>query len=414
MGDHVARRGRGPSPDRRPDALRHALDVAAGAAVFLVINAVLYVAQCENSDVFVRCRGEAGANTWTVLVIGGLVIAAAFADRGGRRFATGFFGALATLMVLTVGACTPSWVDPIYTVQGTLEPYRLRWVRSRELAATRRAWIAALNGRAMDVARGVGLAGAVVHCAQTYRQTEGRAAASEDDLAARCEFLRNFRASADADPPVRYVVPIPRGTDAFGEPTAEIRGDAGWRVTYTVAGLGFAVDVSPDEQLVHRWPRVHADGATAFGVQPSAASPLLPVTPVADLQTLSSCLKGIPEEEDRMRAQHGGLMYGWHLTSMAGRLCPSLSSRLAPLLPSDSNATMLSVLLPVGPDGASMDVARYTVRIVLRDPRGARFGFDLAAGATAAGLPRYMATFEGVVHRTMEPRAATTDDPIVK
>jgi hypothetical protein len=120
--------------------------------------------------------------------------------------------------------------------------------------------------------------------------------------------------------------------------------------------------VAPDAQLAHRWPRVRADGATEFGVQVSPEGSMLPVTPVADLQTLSSCLKGIPEENDRMRAQHGGLMYGWHLTSVAQRLCPALSSRLNPLQPTDSNATLLSVLLPVGPNGAPAEVARYTVR----------------------------------------------------
>jgi hypothetical protein len=253
-----------------------------------------------------------------------------------------------------------------------------------------------------------------VYCAQTSRETVGQAAASEDDLAGHCSYLKDFRASSDVAPPVRYGIPTARGEDVFGEPIAAVRGDAGWRVTYTAASGGFAVDVSADEQLVHRWPRVHADGATEFGVQLSPEARLLPVTPVADLQTLSTCLKGIPKEEDRMLAQHGGLMYGWSLTAVAKRLCPALSSRLSSLLPGESDATLLSVQLPIGPNGAPTEVVRYTVRFGLRDPSGKPFGFDLSARATTAGLPSYVATYEGIVHRTMEPRAATTDDPIVR
>jgi len=393
---------------------RHVPFIVAGAAAFLGINTVLFLEGCTSTELMFNCSGGIGTHTYDVLIIGCLVGLGAVISRRGRSVAIGFCGALITLGVVSLGACTAPWADPYFTVRQRVEPYRLRWARDRKNAAMRRDWISSMNARAMDVSRGVDLAGVVVECAQAFRAAEGRVATNDDELSDRCTFLKDLRASSDPDPPVRYIVPVARGENAQGEPIRDVPGDAGWRVTYTAAPSGFSVDVAPDAQLTHKWPRIHADGISRFDVQVSADVPPMPVTPVADLLTMVGCLKGILAEEDRRKAERGGLNYGWHLTSLARRLCPDLSPRLNPLLPTDESATLLSVFLPVGPDKASVIVAVYKVRFLLRDPARAPFAYDLLANATSPGLPHYLATFEGSVHWTIELRSATVRDPRAK
>ena len=272
------------------------------------------------------------------------------------------------------------------------------------IKATRRARIAAMNGRTTDVARSVGLAGAVVNCAQRYRQVEGRVAASEDVLAERCRDLKDFRASSDADPPVRYVTPTARHEDVFGQPVAAVRGDGGWRVIYTVAADGFAVDVSPAEQLVHRWPRLRADGATEFGVLLSPEAARWPSRRSLISRRCRRASRAFPNWKIAYAPDTVAF-------SMRGPWSRWPSVYAPPGTPAESpNATLLSVLLPVGPNGATAEVVRYTVRFRLRDPSREPFSFDVSARATTPGLPSYVATYEG----TMAPRAARTGDPIVK
>jgi hypothetical protein len=98
---------------------------------------------------------------------------------------------------------------------------------------------------------------------------------------------------------------------------------------------------------------------------------------------------------------------------MTKKLCPDLAPRIQAPLPNDSNATLLSVVLPATAVGTPTTVARYKVRFALREPSGSPFVFDLTATGTSAGFPRYLATFEGAIHRTTAFRDATTSDPIV-
>ena len=147
-----------------------------------------------------------------------------------------------------------------------------------------------------------------------------------------------------------------------------------------------------------------------FEVQPSADAAPQTVSPVADLRTMVECLKAIPAEEDRRLAEHGGLSYGWFLTSMARRACPGLASRLRAPIPNDEHTTLLSMQVSVGAGGAQVEVAVYSVEFVIRQPANAPFAFDLLAQACPLACQDH-ATVEGAVHSTTEGRAATAADP---
>jgi len=396
----------------RPEDRRRPFLIAGGVLTFLCVNLVLFLDRCSMHQLTFDCSGSGGMHTVAVVVIGSLLFAGAWVHRNGRAFAKGFAYALVALGVLSLGSCTPSWVDPYYTVRWKVEPFRLRWVQSRREAAMRRDWIATLNGRPMDVARGVELAGDVVSCAQASLRETGRVSTNEDALASRCGHLAVVRFRVNPGAPRRYEIPVaPGGRDMFGEPVDQVRGDAGWRFTYVTSTAGFAVDVRPDRQLAHAWPRIRGDGAREIQVQMSETTAAVDVSPAGDLRIMTECLKGIPAEVERLRVARHGLDYGWSLISMTTRLCPGPAARV---VPSDSNATLLSVTVPSGSDPAPPVIAAaYLVRYVWRSPTGTPFAFDLRADAKSAGLPHYWASFEGAVHWTAEARPATSGDPLV-
>ena len=394
-------------------ALWRLLAFVAGAVVFLVLNLFLLFDRCRSNEFMLTCSGGSGEHTAPVLFVLAMVVAASLITSIGRSFAVGFIAALLGLAVVSTGACTPSWTDPYHTgMRRWVRPHLDARATRRRIAERRRDWIAAMNARPMDIARGVELAGAVAGCAS--REAAKGAAPTESALRERCHDMKDVSVAGESSPWVRYGIPVARGEDAMGQPIDQVRGDPGWRVRYEpVPPSGYVVRVEPDELLDEEWPRVAAYASGRFEVQPSADAAPQTVSPAADLRAMVECLKAIPAEEDRRRAEHGGLSYGWFLTSMARRVCPGLASRLRAPIPNDENTTLVSMQLSVSAGGAQVEVAVYSVQFVIRQPANAPFAFDLLARSVPAGLPRYLATFEGAVHSTTEGRAATTADPLV-
>jgi len=388
------------------------LALAGGAGVFLVLNLFLLFDRCSTNEFMVNCGGGSGRHTAPVLFVLGMVGAASLITSIGRNFAIGFVATLLGLAVVTTGACTPSWTDPYYSgMRRWVRPHLDARATRRKIAERRRDWIAAMNARPMDLARGVELAGEVAGCAS--REAAKGAAPTESALRERCDAMRDVSVAGESSPWVRYTIPVARGEDAMGQPIDQVLGDPGWRVRYEpVPPSGYVVRVEPDELLDEEWPRVAAYASGRFEVQPSADVAPQTVSPVADLRAMVACLKAIPAEEDRRRAKHGGLSYGWFLTSMARRVCPALASRLRAPIPNDENTTLLSMQVSVA-GGAQVEVAAYAVQFEIRQPANAPFAFDLLARSVPAGLPRYLATFEGAVHSTTDARAATATDPVV-
>ena len=392
--------------------------IAAGVFAFLLINVLLFLDGCTGTEFMFNCTPRPRQHAFPVLVMILLLAVAAAVSRRGRAFAIGFATTLLAVSVLSLGGCTRAWTAPLvavkWEVQRRVRPYQEERARKEKEAAQLRAWLAALNARPLDVARGVELASAVAHCARRYAlDHEGRFAVMESDLLPRCEVFRFTRVGSDVQWYERYVIPVPAGQlDQFGMTVEPVRGDAGWRASYEVLPGGFAVRVVPDEQLSHDWPRVLVDAAGTAEVQAAENAPPLSISPVADLRTMVECLKGIPAAVERRKAETGGISYGWFLTSMARKVCPGLSPRLNPLMPNDENATRLDVLLPVGPGGVAVPVASYDVRFEIRQPANKPFAYDIIATPRAWGLRRYLATFEGAIHYTTETRPPTTADPL--
>ncbi len=389
-----------PTPPARPPSLVAQLAVVlvplAGVVAFLVMNVALVTGRCSTNEFMVNCAGNEGESTTIVLLAAGGIVLAALTTRAGRLFAAGFFGALIALTVVTSGACTFVWADPYSSAMRQARPYLNRREAEKKSAETRRAWIAAMDARRMDIARGVETAGAVAACARRYAGGhDGRAAASESELAATCDELRTERTAADPKPPGRYVIPVSRGEDPRGQQIAEVRGDAGWRVDYTAsAPADFTVSVRPDEQLAHDWPRVTITSSGALEIQVSQIAAARPISPVPDLVTLVECLKSSAADVERHATRY---MYaGWYLTSLSRKVCPSLSPRLRAPQPNNSNATLLSLQIPAG-GPAAVTVVDYQITFAIRQPPNDGAAFDLLADPTISGLPRYKATFEGEV-----------------
>ena len=397
---------------QRPQGQERYLAVAAGGAVFLALNTFLFLSRCTSTEFMINCGGGQGRHTAAVIVLIVLVILAAIFTDAGRRFAKGFIGALVILGVVTMGSCTPSWLDPYYVVKTRTAPVRAQWKTNREEAARREEWIAAMNARDLDVSRGVDLASAVLVCARSFARTKDRPAATESELLERCTEFRDYAASVEPLPRRAYIIPVDRPDDARGEMFPEIRGDAGWRATYRLTATGYEVDVAPEARLKHNWPRIHGDDDSGIEITLSESSAPIPVSPVADLQTMVRCLREIPAEEERRHAQR--VLGGWVLTNMTKRLCPELASRVQFSTPNDKETTSLSVVIPAGPKGGPAVAAVYTVKIELRQAAPDNFAFDLTASPKLTwGLRRYLARSDGSIHWTVEGKAATPDDPVV-
>ena len=403
-----------PAPPKPPLAsVVRVLFTAFGATAFLVINAGLYLSRCTSTEFMINCGGNGVRHTVEVIVMGGVVLVAAFLARRARAFAQGFFGALIGLGVVTMGACTPAWLDPYVALRRHIDPLQRRAVRALTADTQRRQWIEALNARTMDVSSGIVLAGSIVNCVQMHQSAHGRLPADDAVLAKECRAFEDLGDAFDPGPPRRYVIPVPRGAlDEFGQSLQEVRGDAGWRAMYTVTPAGFTVRVVPDGQLRHAWPKISTDEQGRIWVTPYQHD-AVEVSPVADLAILSGCLKGIPKAVEARTAQTGGVSYGWALTSMSRKLCPSLAARLTAPLPNDSNVTVLSVLASDA-DGRPAPAASFAVQFEEQSPAGGRFAFGLHAEATTAGLPRYFVTPEGTIHWTSHPRPATAQDPVIR
>ena len=404
-----------PAPPKPPlVSVVRAMFTAFGAMAFLVINAGLYLSRCTSTEFMFNCGGNSGRHTVEVLVIGAVVLVAAFLARRARAFAHGFFGALVGLAVVTTGACTPAWFDPYVVVRRQIDPIQRRAVKALANDKQRREWIEALNARKMDVSAGIVLAGSIVNCVRMFEARNGRLPADDAALAKECGSFADFGDAFDPGPPRRYVIPVPRGTlDEFGQTAQEVRGDAGWRAFYRVTSAGFTVRVVPDGHLRHAWPNVTADEHGRMWVTPYQRD-AAEVSPVPELAILAECLKGIPAAVTARTAQTGGVSYGWALTSMTRKVCPSLSARVTAPTPNDSNVTWLSVLLPEDARGTPAPTASFAVQFEQQSPNDGPFAFALHVQATTAGLPRYFVTPAGAIHWTAEPRPATTDDPIVR
>ena len=397
----------GPKPSLTPVAQRFLFAVI-GAAIFLTINFFLAVSRCTTNEFMINCGGSVGRDTALVIFMTAIVGLVAFLGARGRGFAEGFFGSLVALGILTTGSCTPSWIDPYWSVRRTIRPYQDRWEQDRRNTDMRRAWIDALNARPMDVRRAVTIAGGVVSCAV---RPDGSIIQTEAEIAEFCQALRNRRTTIDPASPLRYLIPPANEPDVHGGLSVpEENGDSGWRIKYTATPEAFAVDAEPDELLAHRWPRVRIDSAGRVEARLAENATPVAISPVDDLRAMAVCLEGIPAEEERRRAKGGGVWYGWFLTSLTRQLCPGLSPRLQALVPNDENTTRLTVLVPAS-NGTPPVAVFYKVQFVRRAT--AAFEFDLVADAMAAGLPHFLATIEGQVHTTMDRRSATRTDSIV-
>ena len=384
---------------QKRESVKPFLLIAGGAVVFLVTNAILFLSRCSSRGLWFDCSGNPGEHGAIVLTAGVVVAIAAVVSRAGRSFATGFGGTLLGLAIATAGSCTPSWADPYHLARKQIAPYEAKWKRDRENAEAHALWKASLDAQPMDVTRGVQLAGSILRCAQTYQTTKGRIAAREDDLVADCPDVRDWRASFDSGPTIRYALPR----------------DPGWRVSYVPSASSYVVDVAPDAALGHKFPRLRADSTGMVHVVISEQAAPIALTPAAELRRLVDCVKQIPPEAERRKVsfpKHES--YSWHLTDLVKRGCAELAPRLTNTKPYDSDATILSMMVPSGPGGAPMPAVMYTIGFVARQPVTDPPVFDLTATPAVWGLPRYLATFEGAVHRTMEPRAARPDDSQVE
>ena len=380
----------------------HIAAATSGVAVFLVVNLLLLIDRCPSSGSGFGWNCSSGAPHYldVLFIAGGLGLMSVLSRRA-RTFAIGFAGGLLAMAVITTGACTPSWADPVKAARMKMERRLEARAREREKVDTRTRWIAAMNQQTLDVPRGVYLAGNVLSCAQGFAASHGGVAPShEGQFSEHCANLREYSASYDLDPPRRYKVPTNGERRAMQHPIERVEGDPGWRVQYEVAGDGrMVVRVAPDSQLAHKGPVIHADSSGMLELQLTDSGPRFAVSPVEDLRTMVECLKGVPEEVERRKEQRGGVSYGWYLTSMTARLCPRLEPRLRALVPNDENSTLLTLLAPVGSGGAAIPVAAYKVDFIIRQPANEPFAFDLSASATTWGLPHYRATFEGAVER---------------
>ena len=404
-----------PAPPKPPLAsVVRAMFTAFGAMAFLVINAGLFLGRCTSTEFMFNCRGSNGEHTVAVIVIAASVLAGGFFARRARAFAQGFFAALLALAVVTTGACTPSWFDPYTAVRRQVVPLQRRAVRALEDDKQRREWVEALTERKMDVSRGIELAGSVANCVRMRHAAQGRLPSDDAELARECRAFADFGDAFDPGPPRRYVIPVPRGTlDEFGQTAQEVHGDAGWRAFYKVTPAGFTIRAVPEGQLRHAWPHVTTDEHGRMWVTPYQRD-AVEVSPVADLAVMASCLKGIPAAVAARTAQTGGVSYGWALTSMTRKICPSLAARLTAPYPNDSNVTWLAVSVPEDPAGTLARAASFAVQFEQQPPADGPLAFVLHVQATTAGLPRYLVTPEGAIHWTSELRSATAHDPVIR
>jgi hypothetical protein len=398
---HPARPEPPPKPQYKPRiSIVQVLACAIGGMVFVAVNGAIYLSSCRSNEFMVTCSTGDGSHSGLVIMIAAALGIAAVVSHWGKSFAAGFGGALIALSIVTMGSCTDVWLDPYYAARQKTLPARLAREAAKKREATKQSWVTTMNARPMDVARGVEFAGSVMQCAQNWRAQRGSFPATEAELAvASCPSVRFFRAAVEPDGG-RYAVPAADGG-----------GDAGWRMTYASTASGFVVDVTPASELGHTFPRMHASSDGRVDVTMTSGAAPLTVTPAEDLRQLVECLKGLPAEEERVRLRRGGLSYGWFLTSRARRLCPGLAGRLKAPIPNDENTTLVTLVapMPAGP----VTLATYVVRFEIRQPANQPFAFDLHARAKVEGLPRYLATFEGVLHTTVAWRDVLTSDPVV-
>jgi hypothetical protein len=404
-----------PRSDGRPLAPLWIAGAAfAGVVAFLLVNVVLYLDGCQSTEFIPRCPGSNGRHALTVLVIIAALAGLAGVSRRARAFAVGFGGGLVLLTVVSMGACTTLWMDPYVkarqTAQRAAAPTLERRKSEREAKELRSAWTALIDSRPMDVRRGVQLAAGVARCVRDVASDRGGALPARDaELFPRCNYLKDLGRTADVPSPPRYV--MTEDGDAVDAVSVRMRGDVGWRWEYEATSAGFTVRVVPDAQLSHDWPRVYADDSGRVEVLPSPDGDPIAMSPVDDLRTIVTCLKEAMAE-DEGRGDLAGEASSGHLTRFLQKSCPAVGPRLARVRPLESNQALLSLLYPPGaPPSPDAIAAVYDIQYVVRHQGRRPVQFDLTA-SSVAGMPAYLATFEGPVHATLEPRAATTADPI--
>jgi hypothetical protein len=365
-----------------------------GLGAFVIVNLLLHWPRCFFRQVGYGnfCQGEGQVTGWVLLIAAVLVIAA-IAGPAGRGFTKGFVGGLIGLTVLTTGTCTNAWMDPVLSVERATAPARRSFARERLRRKARREWIAAMNTRSPDIERGVALAAEVARCAFWVDRATA-APASEQDVIGRCLNLVVAYVGADTEPPpVRYVVPAPGSPDTALLVREAVRGDPGWRWSLVSQGngTGSLALVAPDSGLAYHWPRITANADDVIEVLPREGAAPVAVNPVAELQLLAQCLKGIPAEEDRRVNSWGS----WHLYRMVQRLCPGLADRVTDVV--DHNHEMLlSLRRPLVLGEAPIALATYRVSLDYVRVPGSPFRFSLAAWSMT-GLKGYLLGEDGVV-----------------
>ena len=355
--------------------LKELLLIGGGIVAFLIVNVSLFLARCSTNEFMVSCDVGHGRDWLFVASIVAFLGFAAFVNRLARMFAMGFAGAFAALTVVSAGACTTPWADPYVVAKRRFDEQPWRAAQLRR-AANNRTWVDTMSNRAMDLARGVEMASSIAACTQT--PIEG------------C---------------------------ASGFVVDKSRDDAGWRWSYKRVSGGLTVEVKPDDALPHRWPRVTASSDGVVSVMLTSGAVPFVVSPVDDLKQLAMCLRRIPQVAPLMPDGKRIMPQGWSLTYMSIHLCGVLSPKLTAPEPSrlnDERATLLAVMMPPGTAAESaVPLATYRVEFVPHQPATDSFAFDLTATPMIRGLPRYLVTLEGVVHRTMQPRDATVGDTVV-
>ena len=359
--------------------LRHILLIAAGSVVFLVVNVYLYLGRCTTTEFMIDCNSGDGSD-W-VFVVGtvGILALGAVVSRLGRMFAMGFAGMFLCLTVVTAGACVTPWLDPYYVAKRRYDQTPARAAKLRT-ERDHRAWVEAQSKRAMDLERGVEMAGAISACVKSRADTNRRVPAKKSEVSKVCDR----------------------------------QDDGGWRWTYTPDAGGFDVEVLPDESLPHKYPRVIASSDGRINVMLAPDKPPFLVLPVDDLRQLAGCLRRVPTMFKSRPGEPAPPPSDWDLTRMSNHLCGALGPKLRAATPNDARSTLLAVMMPAGTAGESAArLATYRVKFNIRQPANDPFAFDLTATPLAGGLPRYLVTFEGTVHRTMDIRDATVSDPVV-
>jgi hypothetical protein len=372
-----------------PNRWWQALYGVAGACVFIVLNALMWL----SDHPFMQEGAQlATPGEWTpvLLVIAFVLLLLAAIGQHGRSFGVGFVAALTILTVASIGTCTRTWADPVRYLQRYQREAAATSRNRAGLIAADRKWRDSLRTAGMWRSWGATRTLLIGSCIETYRKRDATRRLPPDSAT-----ITNQGNGC-------------RDWDAFQGRRS------GWNWRYVPSSTspgGFVVESYPDPAIGLEGPLYRIDeSGLLVERERSGVSAMLVTSPVAAMHTLQACIRQALALPRSRRSASATALTLEAIRNLPGSPCPSLGSvAYGGLGAGDSNAAMIRLPQDAPPKDK---VTSYTLFYVPRDRTDRAFDV-LARPQTYAGngVRSYLLTGSGQLHVTTEERAATSADP---